>query len=938
MKNSRQWLLLLLIFKLGVIQAQETILKGRIVEHLSLDPIEGVKIVLQETGVWVYSNEEGQFTFEGKEIPLGDGVLVFEKQAYLLKKLSINVQQNTTIVIDPMYMEVDWQTLDTEMDMISLSEEELLEDDFTVASMPSVLQASKGVFEGAVAYDFSGAYFRPRGLDNSHNSLFINGMELSNPENGAPQWGLIGGLNDVQRNRDTQRGFRPHQYSFGSLGSTTFFTMRASRYRNGGSISYARANRSYQSRLMGSYHSGRLAKGWAYSILLSKRYGNTGFVAGTPYDASAFFVSIERSLGEENSLNLTAFYAPVQRGRSTPLTAEVLALKGPTYNPNWGFHNGRLRNSRMKEQRQPVVVLSHFGRLGSRFLWENHIGLTYGVETNSRIDNAGARNPYPHYYQRLPSYFLRNEAPSVYDYNQAYWAREALENDGQLSWEFLYETNQRSRDSLAKYVVMNDVSKNRQLQLKTVLLTKEKGWFHGTGSLEYAHWESEKFAQIDDLLGHHPYKDVDAFYDGNEPGFEQSNVETPNRLVEEGDVYKYHYKLKIDKLRGTVQLRGQLPKTNFYFGADVLQSTYRREGLFRNGYFQEDQRSLGTSETVSFFTPSVKAGISYRWNARHESNAHFLGGTRPPFPKNAFANVRQNNDIVFGLKAEQLLSANLNYQYTGRLVQIQLNSYYSLLHEGTEIGYFFTENALGLENNTAFVQEIVQGIGRRQMGMELGVKWRLLTDFSIKGALAVGDFIYTKNPRLYLAGDDFDYTQGDGFVEGEDRLVRGLRQVALKQFHQAVGPERAYQIGFEYRDPEYWWFGMTANFFSHSYVDPSFLRRSEDFLLDVDGLPYAHYDPSIARKLLRQERLQDFMLVNLVGGKSWKWGGYYVGLFGSVSNILNESFRTGGFEDSRYASYPQQLLEQQRPGGPLFGNRYFTGYGTTFFISLSLRF
>ena len=169
----------------------------------------------------------------------------------------------------------------------------------------------------------------------------------------------------------------------------------------------------------------------------------------------------------------------------------------------------------------------------------------------------------------------------------------------------------------------------------------------------------------------------------------------------------------------------------------------------------------------------------------------------------------------------------------------------------------------------------------------------------------------------------------------------------MENYHVAGGPEQAYQIGLEYRDPDFWWVGVTTNYFSNAYVDVSNTRRSEDFAIDysyvdatgaVIDVPFNNYDPTIAKQLLQQEQLDDYFLVNVVGGKSWKIKDYYLGFFATINNVLNQEYKTGGFEDSRRSSYAQQLEEQGRENGPLFGNRYFFGYGTTYYLNVYLRF
>jgi hypothetical protein len=89
--------------------------------------------------------------------------------------------------------------------------------------------------------------------------------------------------------------------------------------------------------------------------------------------------------------------------------------------------------------------------------------------------------------------------------------------------------------------------------------------------------------------------------------------------------------------------------------------------------------------------------------------------------------------------------------------------------------------------------------------------------------------------------------------------------------------------------------------------------------------------------LLKQERFDDYMLVNLVGGKSWKIGKKYVGFFASISNVLDKTYKTGGYEQSRNGNYTAVLEDAQRDT-PVFGTKYWFGRGATYYMNLYLRF
>jgi hypothetical protein len=170
------------------------------------------------------------------------------------------------------------------------------------------------------------------------------------------------------------------------------------------------------------------------------------------------------------------------------------------------------------------------------------------------------------------------------------------------------------------------------------------------------------------------------------------------------------------------------------------------------------------------------------------------------------------------------------------------------------------------------------------------------------------------------------------------QLRFGDGKTEMKNLRVPGGPERVLQLGFDYRDPNYWNIGVTANHFSHSYISPSGLLRSDNFALDTDGIVYNDYDETVARDILKQERFDDYMLVNLVGGKSWRVGDYFVGFFAVVNNVLNKDYKTGGFEQSRTSNFKTRGEDLSRENGALFGNRYFFGFGTTYYLSAYIRF
>lgn len=953
---KKSFLLLLFGITLSLLSfAQQTIVTGSVLDGTTRQPIPDVTITIEGTGQTKKTDAKGEFSFI-VNVPLGEQILKVEKVAYFTKRYPIIVNEGQTVDISGMTLEFD-SSDKKDMFTISISDANLnSEDDGLTDNISGLLQASRDIFLSAAAFDFSATFFRPRGLDNANGKVLINGVEMNKQFSGRPQWANWGGVNDVQRNQVFTMGMSANDYSFGDLAGTNNIIMRASKYKEGGRISYASANRSYAGRVMASYNSGLLKDGWSYSLLGSRRFGENGYVDGTLYDANSFFVAVEKQINGKHSINFTGIYAQNRRGRSTAVTQEVNNLKGRQYNPFWGELNGVQRNSRMRKTDEPILMLNHFWDISSKVRLNTNVAYQFGEIANTRIDNGGtrlvtvgnenvflggARNPDPTYYQNLPSFFLQDANPTAYDFQQAFIAQVAFVNNGQWDWHKLYEGNAtiKNQGGNSLYALQADVVSDQQLSFNAILDAELANNIRLNATLNYRSLTSENFARLEDLLGGTGYLDIDFFADENDnsdneqiaTNLAQSDLRNPNRIVGEGDRYKYNYVMNANVVSAFAQAQFKYTKIDFYIGANLSQTSYQRTGLYENGFFEGrgNNGSFGESDQLDFSNYGFKGGFTYKVTGKHLIDVNASYFTKAPTLRNSFSNARQTNAAVIGLKSEQVQSIDASYIFRSPIVKARLTGFYSGFRNGSDIGFYFTEDlaGLGVDSGDAFVQEILTNVERRNIGMELGIEAQVTPTIKLKGAASIGQYTFQNNPNLYLTSVDFEspLTFGDGTTN-------------LKNVHVASGPERAFQIGFEYRDPEYWNIGVTSNFFSNAYLDVSNLARSANFSSDFDGNTFNDYDPIIARELLKQEQFDDYMLINIIGGKSWKIKNYFVGFFATINNVLNEDYRTGGFEQSRLANFRRVQEDKSRDNGAIFGPRYFFGNGTTYYLNVYVRF
>ncbi|NJW52899.1 TonB-dependent receptor [Salinimicrobium sp. CDJ15-91] len=910
-------------------------LTGRLVDEDTGQPLQGVHIKILNAALEQYSDVDGKFLFQ-QDLPEGSFVIMCSKNGFFDRYFPVRISSEAidleVISLKPNLPELQQQTAS-----ISLADHELDEEDASYSNVAGLLQASKDVFLNAAAFDFSSTFFRPRGYDSELSKVLINGVEMNKFFNGRPLWSNWGGLNDVQRNQVFSQGSAASEVSFGGPAGTTNIIMRASQYAHGGKFSYAMANRSYTGRAMASYHSGLLPSGWAYSVSGAKRFAEESFVEGSTYNANSFFVSVGKRFNEAHDLNLTAFYTPNLRGKNSPNTQEVYELRGEQYNSYWGYQDGKIRNSRQKEVAEPVMMLNHSWKISERLSLDNNLAYQFGTTGNSRIDYGGSRslvdsnsaeifigggsNPDPAYYQKLPSYFLRFENNP--DYQSAYLAEQEFRENGQINWDAIYLANQTaaSTGGNAIYALYEDRTDDRQVSASTNFRYIMGQHLVLTGGAQSRFLESENFASVLDLFGANYFLDVDAFSEG---AAAQNNLKTPNKMVSENDIFKYHYDLRVKNAGGFLQAEGKGKKFDTYLSAEVSGSSYQRFGRFQNGNFPEN--SLGESRLLNFGNYGVKLGVTYKYTGRHLFSVNAAHQTKPPTLRNSFANARQNNEVVKQLRNEKLFTADAGYIFRSSFLTGRITTFYGLFEDATEISFYYADGLAGggRDATTAFVQEILSGIEKRHAGVEFGVEVPITSTLKIKSAGSSGKYIYGSSPDLYLTSDNFPENREFG-------------SALLKGYRLSGGPQQAMQIGLEYRDPSYWWIATTANHFSRAFVDIAPLTRTRNFYTDHDGLPLLEYDEKIANKLLQQEEFEDYVLVNMVGGKSWRLKNRFVGFFGSLNNILNTSYKTGGYEQSRNVNYALLKADAEREK-PLFGSKYWFGAGTTYYAHVYYRF
>ncbi len=929
--------------------SQTTGLKGKVVDSKTQKPLADVVATLQNTSFTTVTDRSGVFAF--KDIVKGSQLLLIKTVGYKDQLLAVEIEQGKTLDLGVLLLDEDI-TQEEQNSLITIADNELEDNNNGSENTSSLLQSSRDVFNQSVIFNLGQTHFRIRGLDSEYGVTLINGITMNKVTDGRPQYSNWGGLTDATRNQEFTTGLAPSDYAFGGALGTNEINTRASLFRPGNRISFAGSNTNYNGRVMGTTSSGMRKDGWAYTVSASRRFGENGYFDGVSMSANAIFASVEKKLTSNHSLNFTAIYDKDTRGKVSPNTQEVIDLKGEKYNSYWGWQDGKQRNSRIKTVEEPIFILSDYWKINSKTQLNTNVSYQFGKVGNSRLAYQGVTNPDPTYYHNLPSYEIANYtynpnptniSSGGYDWTPDYAQADALKQaflaDGQLNWQNLINANQPNGKSI--FALYEDRTDDKTFTANSLISSQLSDRILFNGGVTYRNLKSHNFQNMLDLLGGSYFIDKTLF--GLTATQQQSDLNNPNRQVGVGDAFGYNYNLYSNNIDAFTQFRFNYKKFDFFMTQSYSKSEYQREGLYRNGYYPTN--SYGKSDRYTFDNFGFKGGLTYKITGRQflTVNAGYMSKT--PGLKDVFPNARLNNNVVNGIQNEIISSGDISYINNSPKLKTRLTAYYTKIQHQTETSFYYADAIGSTATGNAFVAETLNGIDKRNIGLEFGAEYPITSTIKVTASAAYGEYIYVNNPDIYINVDA-------NATSTNTNPISDYGNAKIKNYRQAGTPQQVASIGLEYRDPKFWWVGTNLNYVGGSYVDIAPITRTDHFYDDSNfsaGVPVSNASTDRGEQLLQQEKLSDYMLLNLVGGKSWKFKTTTIGFTANINNLLDFKYKSGGYEQARNGNFTQvdqdytPHANPNVPGAasvvtPVFGTKYFQGYGRTFLVNLYINF
>ena len=914
--------LLLALFATLPLLAQRTGVQGLVVDAKNGLPVVGATVMLDNQGYAATTDALGKFLIDDARQGTDELLVLcygYKDWSQAVTIIDGEIENLGTIQVEPVSFEsaevMEYRNAVADM---ALSESQLEDEEGNTQEVALLSGATDNPFYQASSYTFSTARFRIRGYENQKTETYINGIPFNDGVRFSFNYSMTGGLNQAFRNKTIGMGLEDNLFGFGGIGGANNIKTFAADYAPGTRVSLAYTNGNYRWRGMITHATGLNKHGWAMTVSAVARYAKEGVYPGSFYNSWGYFLALQKVFNPQHTLTLTTFGAPTKRAANSAIYEECAQLVGSNmYSPDWGWQEGKKRNSKVVESFDPTAILN--------WVWKpnDHTSLNTGFAYHKSFYSKAALNwyraadPRPDYYRYLPSYFTDETSKQLYT---DLWTSES--EITQIRWNDLYQANymnnqmadQTGVEQGSTYILENRHSNQSSFTLSSVL---NKRFSHQLTMMTGANANytvSSYYKTIKDLLGGRYWLDVDNFAERDfpdSPEMAQNDLENPNRKVLKGDRFGYDYNILTFKAQLWHQWVLNLAKWEMFASVKGDYFQFQRDGKMRNGRAPEN--SYGKGDTHRFLTYGAKAGITFKLDGRNSFTGHAFYGTEAPRPYDAYISSRTKDDVI-DLKVEKIFSADLSYVMSYRNFKGIVTAFFTDQRDNTERNSFYDDV------RSTFMNFALTGVHKQYKGVEVGLSYKLSSSLTVSAAANIARYQYKNRPlgtRSYENGSNPDVTS----------------VIYLKNFYVAGSPQECYSLAFNWAGPKNWYVELNGAWMNRSYVSISPIRHEAIPNLYELAESEEHLQQLI-KDLSVQEKLNEALIINAsIGHVIYinRSASFNINL--NLNNILdNKDIQTGGYQQGRIDTKDITNTANKFP------NKYYYAQGFKVFLNLGLKF
>ena len=757
-----------------------------------------------------------------------------------------------------------------------------------------MMNSNSNVYTSNVGYLWSPVRFKFRAYSSQYSDIYMNGVQVNNLENGQFNYSTIGGMNDATRNQDAATPFEVNAFGMSSIGGSSNYDFRASNYAAGNKVTLSGLNRNYTLRAMYTYGTGLTKKGWAFFGTVGYRWANmnTAAVDGTFYNSLGYFLSAQKVINENHSLNLATWGNPTERAQQGASTDEAYWLANDRqYNPYWGYQNGEKRASRVVNNYEPSVLLTWDYKINERMKLTTSAFTKYAKYSSTRL-NYNGQNPAPDYWKNFPSYNYdvwsntgTADEYAAWEKSRDYWMSSIRHR--QIDFDKLYFANQQLNTTGHDAVYWIEAKHNDHLANS---LGSTFDWSIDNSTkfqvgLQLANNKGYHYSTMEDLLGGAYFHNVNTYAQGRYASNDselQYDLNNPNGVVREGDKMRYDYDIISQNAKAWASFVKDKGISHNYLSVKMGATQMWRNGHMLNGFYDPAKgwaknASYGKSGKAHFLDGGFKVGSTLNLGKGNSISMGVGYEARAPRASVAFESPEMNNNFVPNLKKEKIFSAELGYALNCSWARLNLTGYYTHTYDGTDWQNFYFDDV------NSFTYVSLTGLEKDYYGAELGVTFKVTSNFDINVTGTMAEAKYTSNSRV-------DYMLStEGTTKQDICYNKGMRESGT--------PLAAISLGLSYRIKG-WYLDLTGNYYDRIYLSYSPCMRYYETLSKAGYVNNVNGQDVI--NVPEQAKGNGGFMLDASIGHQFKVAKRPLSVNLMLTNITNnQKICTGGYEQSR---------------------------------------
>ena len=702
-------------------------------------PLPGANVVVKGTTNGTTTDFDGKFSLNVTE---GSGTLVFSFIGYNNRELNYTIAAGESKDLGTITLESD-NTLNeivvtatsfaidrkTPVAVSTIKAVEI-ENKLGTQEFPEILKSTPGVYATKAGGGFGDGDLTLRGFGSVNVAVTINGVPVNDMENGRVFWSNWAGLADVTSAMQVQRGLGASKLAVPSIGGTVNILTRSTDAVKGGVVRVSTGNDNFQKYSV-SLSTGLMENGFAATISASKTTGD-GYVDGTEFNGTNYFVNISKQLNDNHKLSITSFGAPQRHGqrqdRST-IARYRDAEQGIKFNPNWGYKNGQVVHVEDNFYHKSQTSLNHDWTISDNTFLTTALYASWG--TGGGGGTAGS--------------------------NRDLFNIRLGGDDQPIDLDNIVEINTANGANGSEAILRASRNDHSWFGALSTFKTKLNENLDLIAGLDLRTYTGKHFREVTDLLGGDYYLSND-------------DANNPNMAIGVGDKFSYNNDGEVGWQGLFTQLEYNTDKVSAFVALSGSNTSYRRVDYFN--YLDSD--ALQTTDKYNFGGYSLKGGLNYRIN-----DAHNIFVNVGYFEKAAFFDAVflqfDNEHINADAENEKIFSAEIGYGLRTEKLAVNFNIYRTEWNDRSLTRSF--QNPDG-----TFSAANILGVNALHQGIELDFEYRASEKVRFTGMVSLGDWQWANDLT-----DVQIFDEEQNLIQTIDLYLEGLKVSGAAQTTAALG-------------------------------------------------------------------------------------------------------------------------------------------------------